>query len=484
MLADGSLRKTSGLLILGYKAEKQFGRRNFMELFAVFSSPTTYSVMRPSGQPLGTLQQEFVDRLVSDVSCFLLGGRAWVPTDINHKDRRIFVQPAPRGKTPTWGGYLPQFLGFTLSQKTLDVLTSDTAWPYLHPGAAEVLEARRADFRDVLTPTEGGVECSGSELRWWTFAGGRINATLRYALEAVLGDYKVTSDNHLVRLKGDADHIERDFERARDRIAEIEFWEDEQLWADVGTSLPNYRLSKFQSLVPPWIEREMVAGYLLDVAGAWSWISGTDVSTLERVPESLRRAFRATPGGTGDQDDTTIRVQPQIPTTWVDTVEGLEEACRALEGEDVVGLDTETTLHTRTLCLIQIAGTERVYLIDALAIADLGPLAPLLRSDTTTKIAHQASFETSVLGRVGLALDNVVDTLALSRRVRGRDLAGGHSLLAVCRREFGIELDKRHQISDWTRRPLSPAQIAYAAVDAEVVLRVWKALRQHEPPAA
>src|SRR5690606_31063733 len=44
MLHDESLRMASGLLVLGPKAEKRFGRRNFMELYAVFSSPQSYTV--------------------------------------------------------------------------------------------------------------------------------------------------------------------------------------------------------------------------------------------------------------------------------------------------------------------------------------------------------------------------------------------------------------------------------------------------------
>ena len=45
-------------------AERRFGRRNFMELYAVFSSPQNYSVETTAGQPLGTLSQGFVDRMV------------------------------------------------------------------------------------------------------------------------------------------------------------------------------------------------------------------------------------------------------------------------------------------------------------------------------------------------------------------------------------------------------------------------------------
>ena len=104
-------RLASGRLVLGPKAERRFGRKNFMELFAVFSSPQTYTVQTASGRPLGSLSQAFVDRLVDGVSSFLLGGRAWAVLQVRHDDRRVVVEAAPRGRQPTWGGFLPQFLG-------------------------------------------------------------------------------------------------------------------------------------------------------------------------------------------------------------------------------------------------------------------------------------------------------------------------------------------------------------------------------------
>jgi len=68
MIADNSLNVVGGKLVLGPQSERKFGRKNFMELFAVFSSPQSYTVQSGSGQPLGSLNQAFVDRLVDRVS--------------------------------------------------------------------------------------------------------------------------------------------------------------------------------------------------------------------------------------------------------------------------------------------------------------------------------------------------------------------------------------------------------------------------------
>src|SRR5690606_38108906 len=90
------------------------------------------------------------------------------------------------------------------------------------------------------------------------------------------------------------------------------------------------------------------------------------------------------------------------------------------------------------------------------------------------KVIQNATFERSVLGRYGVPLAGVVDTLRVSRKLRGSKIDGGHSLKAVCARELGIALDKSEQVSDWSQRPLSQRQVAYAALDAEVLLRLYE----------
>jgi len=143
-----------------------------------------------------------------------------------------------------------------------------------------------------------------------------------------------------------------------------------------------------------------------------------------------------------------------------------------LAEEPVVGLDVETTLGTQSLCLIQIATPSKTFLIDALELADLSPVANILSDPSIRKIIHRASFERSVLQRHGMTIANVVDTMVVSKKLRGA-VEGGHSLKAVARRELGQPVDKEEQCSDWTRRPLTPSQLAYAAVDAEILVRLY-----------
>ncbi|MEZ4329859.1 MAG: DEAD/DEAH box helicase [Polyangiales bacterium] len=475
MLRDNALRLASGKLVLGPKAEKRFGRKNFMELFAVFSSPQTYAVQTGTGQSLGTLSQGFVDRLAEGVSSFLLGGRAWAVVRVQHDDRRVVVQPAPRGKQPTWGGFLPQFLGFDVCQEILRIVLSDEVFPMLDDAAAAVLAEHRQGMREVVDSQRGDIEYADGEIRWWTFAGGRINATLRYALEAVGGDWKIVPDNFLVKVRGE-DLDERSFAAAVAKLGELELWEDERIWAEVAEGLPNYRLSKFQPLMPPWVEREVVASYLMDVGGAWRWLSGQD-NHMRRVPRGVSVATaqdeeRAARGPEPELKLPPIARDTSRPLVWVHDVDELRAAVDVLMDEPMVALDVETTLSDRTLCLVQLAGRENTYLVDALAVPDLEALGTLLSNPRITKVIHYAAFERSVLGRHGFVIEPVVDTRDLSRARHGVDADGGHTLRQVCARELQLDLDKREQTSDWTQRPLSDRQVAYAALDAEVLLQL------------
>ncbi len=271
MLEDGGLRMASGRLVLGPEAERRFGRRNFMELFAVFSSPQSYTVQTEDGRAVGTLTQAFVDRLVDDVSSFLLGGRAWAVNRIQHDDRRILVRSAPRGRQPTWGGFVPQFLGRELAERVRDILTSDVEFGFLDDLAATALRERREEFRGIFDEDAGGIEYDDSEIRWWTFAGGRINTTLRSAMGAICGSWSIIPDNFLLRVRGD-DLTPQYFEQVLERVRDPAFWDDEDTWSQISADLPGYRLSKFQPLMPAWVEREVVANYLLDVAAARRWI--------------------------------------------------------------------------------------------------------------------------------------------------------------------------------------------------------------------
>jgi ribonuclease D len=154
-------------------------------------------------------------------------------------------------------------------------------------------------------------------------------------------------------------------------------------------------------------------------------------------------------------------------------------ALQSLGLETIVGLDTETywnvAANRSNVSLVQIAPRAgEVLVFDILAI-DIELLRPLIESPALTMTAHNARFDEGMLIGAGLKPVAFVDTLRLARvalRLPSYSLAG------VVAHLFGIEMDKSYQKSNWRRRPLSRAQLEYAALDAYITLRVYDELHR------
>ena len=148
-----------------------------------------------------------------------------------------------------------------------DVLASVDEYAFLHASAADGLVDLRERFRGLAPPDKRTVvEIDDDEARWWTFAGGRINSTLKYAIKAMT-DCRVVPENLLVRIRG-ASIRGPGFDDVLRQLAEPEVWTDAALWTAVRGSLPNYRLSRFQDVLPEPVQGEVIGAFLLDVPRA------------------------------------------------------------------------------------------------------------------------------------------------------------------------------------------------------------------------
>jgi ATP-dependent helicase Lhr and Lhr-like helicase len=261
MLENGYLFLTGGKLSMGTKAEKTFGHKNFMELYAVFSSPQLYQVQTTAGYTIGTLEQAFVDRLVPDITSFLLGGRSWIVNVVNNDDRTVQVSGAPVGKKPSWGGFIPELLSFELCQEMAKLLQSNSKLPFLDATGQEALNEYRSTFNKIpcIQWNEDG------QATWWTFAGGRINHTLKYGIQGQK-DWTVRVDNFKLRIEGDS-LGKGTLSRVIDRVLAADYWQAETTQNYLMNNMPNYRFSKFQQVLPDRYAFETIRSYLLDIEG-------------------------------------------------------------------------------------------------------------------------------------------------------------------------------------------------------------------------
>jgi 3'-5' exonuclease len=168
---------------------------------------------------------------------------------------------------------------------------------------------------------------------------------------------------------------------------------------------------------------------------------------------------------------------------WVERPEQLLNAVTKLKQANVVAVDAEfTQVRTRSqtsgeptsmiprLSLLQLAIDRTCFVVDTLRLQNLAPLAVVLSDPHIAILLHGAGGDIRVMAERGLHVVHYYDLEATCRSIFGQHES---SLAAMLQRAFAFHLDKSLQRTDWTRRPLPPAMIAYAARDAEVTLALY-----------
>ncbi len=156
------------------------------------------------------------------------------------------------------------------------------------------------------------------------------------------------------------------------------------------------------------------------------------------------------------------------PTRWIRTADELGVLARELAGCSAIGIDTEAdSLHhyTEKVCLVQLTAFGGAScLVDPLAVRDLSPLAPILADPSVLKVVHGGDNDVSSMRRdFGFTFRTMFDTSIAARLLGDTELG----LQALVRNELGVELSKGSQKDDWSKRPLTPKQEAYALADVE-----------------
>ncbi len=162
----------------------------------------------------------------------------------------------------------------------------------------------------------------------------------------------------------------------------------------------------------------------------------------------------------------------------ITTTTDLASYCEAWAHETYITVDTEflrETTYYPKLCLIQVAGAEKSALIDPMADGlDLAPFFALMANTKVLKVFHAAKQDFEILHLLTGQLPQPVMDTQIAAMVCGFGDQVGYE--AIVRKLAGAAIDKSSQFTDWSRRPLTSKQQAYAISDVTHLRTVYEKL--------
>ncbi len=162
----------------------------------------------------------------------------------------------------------------------------------------------------------------------------------------------------------------------------------------------------------------------------------------------------------------------------ITTTSELAAACSRMAGNRFVTVDTEflrESTYYPLLCVAQMASPDEAVVIDALAPGiDLSPFYALMADEKIMKVFHAARQDIEIVWHAAELIPHPIFDTQVAAMVLGYGDSISYDQLV--QRITGDTLDKSHRFTDWTRRPLTEAQLAYAASDVTHLRQVYVAL--------
>jgi ribonuclease D len=172
------------------------------------------------------------------------------------------------------------------------------------------------------------------------------------------------------------------------------------------------------------------------------------------------------------------RVRSPATMQPITTTAELERACAQMVRHPFVTVDTEflrETTYYPLLCVAQMASPDDAVVIDALAEGiDLASFFALMADEKVVKVFHAARQDVEIVWNMAKTIPHPVFDTQVAAMVLGYGESISYDQLV--QRITGDTLDKSHRFTDWTRRPLSDAQIAYALSDVTHLRQVYEKL--------
>lgn len=178
-----------------------------------------------------------------------------------------------------------------------------------------------------------------------------------------------------------------------------------------------------------------------------------------------------------EKTDRAAEIKP-TPFTWVASTDAFKHLVETLLPASRLAIDIEADSlyhYFEKVCLIQISTDSETFILDPLAVKDLGALGPIMADAEVEKVFHAANYDLFCLRRdYDFAFRNLFDT-HVAAQLMGYEQLG---LDALLEKLLGISHSKRRQRDDWSRRPLAPAQLEYAAMDTHHLMQLRDVLEQ------
>ena len=172
--------------------------------------------------------------------------------------------------------------------------------------------------------------------------------------------------------------------------------------------------------------------------------------------------------------------QAILPKTMqtITTTSELAKACEHMARHPFVTIDTEflrETTYYPLLCVAQMASADDAVVIDALADGiDLAPFFDLMVDEKVIKVFHAARQDVEIVWHMANKIPHPIFDTQVAAMVLGYGDSISYDQLV--QRITGDTLDKSHRFTDWTRRPLTDAQISYALSDVTHLRQVYEKL--------
>ena len=185
MVDKGILWNDEGLLSFAPDGEAIFGKKNFMDLLSVFTSPPLFRVM--SGQKeLGHVHESTFYKKDEGPVILVLAGRSWKTNHLDWNRQIAHVEPTDEKGRSRWLGE-GQMLSHEICQSIRSLLASDANDDRWSERCCSQFRELRDGYLWAINDSTALIQESNGEIRWWTFAGGIANHLLGDALKRNFG---------------------------------------------------------------------------------------------------------------------------------------------------------------------------------------------------------------------------------------------------------------------------------------------------------